>query len=162
MASKGRTGLQSIRRLEALDIEHALVAFDPAIRSGAAVAEAANEDPGAVYKTLVVLDTRPGTRPLLAIVPSDRELDLKLLAKHMSVKKLVMASHAEAERLTGLRVGGISALALLDRGWQVFLDASAEERTAMLVSAGQRGFDVRLAPSDFRRVTGARVVPLAT
>ncbi len=72
-----------------------------------------------------------------------------------------MASHAEAERLTGLRVGGISALALTDKGWSVLLDVSAESRETMLVSAGERGYDLRLAPSDFVRATGARYANIA-
>ena len=160
MASGTRRKLQSQRKLESMGVAYELVTFDPSIRAAELVAAAAGEDPAAVFKTLVVVDVRPGIRPILAVVPSNRELDLKLLAKHVSTRKLTMASHAEAERLTGLKVGGISALVLAGRGWPVFLDASAESHDSILVSGGERGVDLRLASADFVRVTGSVLVGL--
>ena len=69
-----------------------------------------------------------------------------------------MARQADAEGLTGLKVGGISALALLNKGFQIFLDRPALERTQIVVSAGRRGINLRLAVKDLVRVTGSRVV----
>jgi Cys-tRNA(Pro)/Cys-tRNA(Cys) deacylase len=69
-----------------------------------------------------------------------------------------MARHADAERLTGLKVGGISALALLNRGFQICLDRPAIELERIVVSAGQRGVNLGLTPLDLLRVTGGRVV----
>jgi len=68
---------------------------------------------------------------------------------------LQRASQAEAERLTGLKVGGISALSLLSKGFAVHLDRSAESLDSIVVSAGQRGLNVRLQVEDFLRLTGA-------
>ncbi len=161
MASKARRKLQSQRKLEAMGVPYELVEFDPAIRSAAVVAESAGEDPAGVFKTLVTMEPRPGAKPVLAVIPADRELDLKLLAGCVNARKCVMASHAEAERLTGLRVGGISALALTERGWRVILDTSARSLDLMLVSAGERGYDLRLSPQDFVQVTGANYAAVA-
>jgi Cys-tRNA(Pro)/Cys-tRNA(Cys) deacylase len=69
-----------------------------------------------------------------------------------------MASHHDAEALTGLQVGGISSLALLNRGFDVCIDRAAQDLDLILVSAGQRGIDLRLAVEDLVRVTGARWV----
>jgi Cys-tRNA(Pro)/Cys-tRNA(Cys) deacylase len=69
-----------------------------------------------------------------------------------------MATRREAEELTGLQVGGISALALLDRGFQVYIDQVAQTITAFVVSAGQRGRNLRLRVDDFMAVTNARFV----
>ena len=69
-----------------------------------------------------------------------------------------MATHAEAEKMTGLQVGGISALALLNRGFAVYLDESARAYEQILVSAGQRGLDIKLAVADMVKVTNARFV----
>jgi Cys-tRNA(Pro)/Cys-tRNA(Cys) deacylase len=160
MAVRTHRKLQSQRKLEALGVDYELVEFDSSIRSAELVAKAAGEDAGAVFKTLVVVDSRPGSKPILAVVPSNSELDLKALAKCMNAKKLAMATHIEAERLTRLKVGGISVLALGDRGWPVLLDASAETRASILVSAGERGYDLRLSPADFVRVTGAQYAAL--
>lgn len=159
MARKTRVRLPALRRLEQRGVEHELVEFDSAVRSASDVAAALGVDPRRVLKTLVVLGE--GGSPALVMLPSARTLDLKTLATRHGVKKLRMATHAEAERLTGLQVGGISALALIDRRWPVYLDEAAAGFASVLVSAGARGFDVRIGTSDLVRLTSANVVPLS-
>ena len=63
---------------------------------------------------------------------------------------------AEAERLTGLQVGGIGALALLHKGWDAILDASALDQAAILVSAGQRGINLKVPVEPLIKVLDAR------
>ena len=128
-----------------------------------------------VYKTLVVLrgpspSLRAGLsaslgagspgkiRPILVMIPAHCEVDLKRLAKELGAKKLRMATQREAEQLTGLQVGGISALALLNHGFEMCLDASAQELEKIHVSAGVRGTDIELSVSDLISVTRAKVV----
>ena len=72
-----------------------------------------------------------------------------------------MATHDQAEALTGLQTGGISALALVNKGFRVLLDSSAAPFPQIAMSAGERGVQVVLAPQDFVRVTGARLAPIA-
>lgn len=64
----------------------------------------------------------------------------------------------EAESLTGLQVGGISALALINRGFDVYIDRAATELSHILVSAGCRGINLKLRVEDLIRITKARVV----
>src|SRR5512139_4244666 len=78
-----------------------------------------------VYKTIVVLRDEKGRKPLLVMVAGQREIDLKKLAASVGEKKLHIAKHDEAEKLTGLQVGGISALALLSKPFEVCLDRTA-------------------------------------
>jgi Cys-tRNA(Pro)/Cys-tRNA(Cys) deacylase len=89
------------------------------------------------------------------MIPGDSELHLKQLAHALREKKLRMATHKEAEALTGLKVGGISVLALRHKHFQVYLDHAAERLEHILVSAGQRGVDVRLKVTDLVQATGA-------
>lgn len=107
-----------------------------------------------VFKSIVVLREIKG-KPIVAIIPGDEEVDLKLLAKLTGDKKLRVATQAEAERLTGLKVGGISPLALLNRGFQFILSSKAESLQGIHISGGQRGLNVRLAPSDLLSLTRA-------
>ncbi|MBM3189462.1 MAG: aminoacyl-tRNA deacylase [Chloroflexi bacterium] len=151
----------AMRLLEAKRIPYRAHYFSPEIHSATEVADAVGLPAGQVFKTLVVLPQSAKARPLLAIVPSDRELDLKQLAAAAGEKRVAMAAHKEAESLTGLLVGGISALALLQKGWRVFLDASAEDYTEILVSAGQRGINVQLAVRDLVALTKARVATIS-
>ena len=152
----------AVRLLEQRRIPHELFTFDATIRSAEEVALATGMPPAAVYKTLVVEEDPPGRKPYLFMAPSDCELDLKALASLLGLKKLRMASHRDAERLTGLQVGGISALALTAKGFPVLIASECEALEAILVSAGQRGMDIRLAVVDLIALTGARAIPGVT
>ena len=115
----------------------------------------------AVYKTLVVLREPPKSgKPILVMIASHLEVDLKALAKSVNdaKRKLRMATQKEAESLTGLQVGGISALALLNRGFEICIDESALALDQIHISAGQRGVDICLAVQDLVGVTRAKKV----
>jgi len=146
----------SMRLLEARGIPYQAYTFPADIHSAQGVAEVVGVPAHQVYKTLVVMP--PQGRPLLVLVPGDRELDLSRLARVLGMKKLRMATQREAEKATGLLVGGISPLALLGRGFRVCLDHSALEWEQVLVSAGRRGINLRLRVADLIAVTGAQVV----
>jgi Cys-tRNA(Pro)/Cys-tRNA(Cys) deacylase len=143
----------SLRLLETQGIAYHEVCFPETVLSAAGVAEYLGIPVAKVYKTLVVLPLRG--KPLLVMVAGDRDIQLKRLAQTLGEKKLRMATQKEAEALTGLKVGRISALALRSRGFTVYLDRAAESLDEILVSAGQRGIDVRLKVADLVRATGA-------
>jgi len=147
----------SMRLLESHGISYRVHRFSPHIHSAEAVAEVLGVPAYEVFKTLVVM--RPKGRPLLVMVPGDATLDLKRLAKSLAEKRLRMARHQEAEEWTGLQVGGISALALTDRSFDVCADESILRLSRVFVSAGHRGIDLSLRPDDLLRATNARAVP---
>ncbi|MGI5916324.1 MAG: aminoacyl-tRNA deacylase [Anaerolineae bacterium] len=151
----------AMRLLDARKVPYEVHRFSDEIHSAEGVADALGLPAGQVFKTLVALPVTPKGRPLLAIVPGHLELNLKQLARAAGEKKVRMATQKEAETLTGLQVGGISALALLNKGFRIYLDQSADRFARILVSAGQRGINLELAPADLIRVTGARTAPLA-
>ena len=147
-----------IRMLEQKRIPHQVFEFDDAIRSAQEVARVTGTPPGQVLKTLVVEQEPPRGKPFLVMMPSSMEIDLKVLAQSLGLKKLRMASHRDAEAQTGLKVGGISALALPGKGFPVLIEETAALSGDVLVSAGQRGWDVRLRMADLLELTGARPV----
>ena len=146
------------RVLDQRRVPYHLVTFDPGLRDALEVAQTTGHDPARVFKTLVVEEDPPRGKPYLVMAPAGRELDLKALAAALSLKRMRMASHTDAERVTGLRVGGISAVAMAGRGFRAYIDASALAFDSVLVSAGARGFDVELRTSDLIAVTGALIV----
>jgi Cys-tRNA(Pro)/Cys-tRNA(Cys) deacylase len=151
----------AMRLLDARKVRYAAKVYDAAREFHDAVEVAAliGAPVESVYKTLVVLRDVPGkSKPLLVMIPAANQIDLKLLAKEIGEKRLRMAAHKEAEQLTGLHVGGISALALLNRGFEVYLDASAQTQETIHVSAGVRGVDLEVNPRDLIAVTRAKVV----
>jgi Cys-tRNA(Pro)/Cys-tRNA(Cys) deacylase len=134
----------------------------PAEKLGALEAAAyLGVSPALVYKTIVVTRLAKG-KPILAVVPGSLEVDLKLVAQVVSEKKVSLATEKEAERLTGLQAGGISPLALINKGFQVLVDASAQNQPEIYISGGQRGLNIRLAVVDLLKLTNARVASLTS
>ncbi len=148
----------AVRLLEQKRVAHEVFAFDDTIRSAQEVARVTGMPAEQVLKTLVVEQDPPKGKPYLVMMPSPLEIDLKVLAASLDVKKLRMATHRDAERHTGLQVGGISALALIGRGFDVRIEETATLFDEVLVSAGQRGYDVKLGLEDLVALTSARVV----
>ena len=124
---------------------------------GTDAAAALGVAPERVCKTLAVL---VDDRMVLAVVPVDRDLDLKALAAACGGRKAVMAEPAAAERATGYVVGGISPLGSR-RPLPVVVDRSSLAHDTIFVSAGQRGVQVELVPADLVRAAEATVAPIA-
>jgi Cys-tRNA(Pro)/Cys-tRNA(Cys) deacylase len=127
----------------------------PAEKLGAsATAGLLGVDPELVYKTIVV--TRPKGKPILAVIPGPNRVDLKLLASALGEKKVNLPTEREAEGLTGLQAGGISPLALVNKGFQVVIDSAAQARSEIHVSGGQRGLNIRLPVDALAELVHAR------
>ncbi len=152
----------AMRALDQRKIPYEAHEFSDAIRSADGVAATLGIPEAEVFKTLVVLPEGRGKRPILVMLPASTELDLRHFARAIGEKSVRMASQREAEQLTGLKVGGISALALLGKPFTVYLDASATNLNLLYVSGGQRGLDLRLRVADLIAVTGATVVETET
>jgi Cys-tRNA(Pro)/Cys-tRNA(Cys) deacylase len=160
--------LNSMRLLEARQIPYTAKTYDPSgeFHSATDAAQLIGAPVESVYKTLVVLrdpSTRSGRaptagKPILVMIASQREVDLKALAKSLKEKSLRMATQKEAESRTGLQVGGISALALINRGFECCIDESALALDQIHISAGQRGVDLQLAVKDLIALTRAKTV----
>jgi Cys-tRNA(Pro)/Cys-tRNA(Cys) deacylase len=152
--------LNSMRLLEKNDIPYEVTEFPDSERDAETIADILGVPAFMVYKTLVV-EPIGGGKPFLAILAADRQLDLKKMAAVTKHKKVAMAAHADAEKQTGLKVGGISALALTQKNWAVYLDKPAVELEHILVSAGQRGMDLRVPTAAFIRVVNAKVADIS-
>jgi Cys-tRNA(Pro)/Cys-tRNA(Cys) deacylase len=126
--------------------------YDPDAESvGLQAAAALGEEPGRVLKTLM---TRVDGKPACAILPSDRELSMKKLALALGGKSAAMMTPADAERLTGYKVGGISPFGQM-KAVPVAIHVGALDAALVYVNGGQRGLQVRLAPYDIVRALRA-------
>jgi Cys-tRNA(Pro)/Cys-tRNA(Cys) deacylase len=116
--------------------------------------------PEKVYKTIVVKRQKPG-RPVLALVPAPREVDLKGLSRALGEKKVHLATQKEAEQITGLQTGGISPLALLNRRFQVIIDITAQSFEDIYISGGQIGLNICLATQALVELTNADLASIS-
>lgn len=107
-----------------------------------------------VFKTIVT--KREKGKPVLAVIPGPRVVDLKLLASFLGEKKMSLPTEREAELLTGLQAGGISPLALINKGFQVVIDSAAQSFDQIFISGGQRGLNIRLGVNDLARLVNAK------
>lgn len=135
--------------------------YDAGVHSAVEVAQAIGLPADQVYKTLVVLNDQPRSKPLLVVVPGSSSLDLKQLAKAIGAKKVKMAEHSKAEQLTKLQTGGISPLALINKGFDIYVDERARSHETIAVSAGERGANIKLPVKDLMAMTRAQWVNLA-
>lgn len=150
------------RFLESKKVPFRVFTFDygAGIESAVQVAAAIGLPEGQVFKTLVVLSDQPNRKPMLVVIPGPDTLDLKAFAKAAKLKKAKMATHAEAESLTGLQTGGISPLALINKGFDIYLSDQAQAFDTIAISAGQRGANVQIGVKDLVKLTNARVIKL--
>lgn len=147
---------RATRMLEQAGVDFSTHAYDydPDVDSiGLAAAQALGVAPGSVFKTLMTL---VDGRPACAMVPSDGELAMKRLAAALAGKAAQMMKPADAERIAGYKVGGISPFGQT-RQVPMVIDASALAWEAIYLNGGQRGLQVQLAPADAVRVLGAQV-----
>ncbi|MBT2448433.1 Cys-tRNA(Pro) deacylase [Streptomyces sp. ISL-43] len=160
MARKKPAGTPAIVALTAAGADFTVHAYDhdPAHPSyGEEAAQALGVSASRVFKTL--LADVDGSL-VVAVVPVSGSLDLKALASAVGGKRAAMADPALAERTTGYVLGGISPLGQRKR-LRTVLDASAAEFPTICVSAGRRGLEVELAPSDLTGLTAASLAPIA-
>lgn len=119
---------------------------------GATVASLLNQDPAAVFKTLVA---RGATRAnYVFVIPVLSGLDLKKAARAVGEKSIELIHVKELQPLTGYVRGGCSPIGMKKR-LKTVLDRSAQGQSAVIVSAGRIGAQVELAPSDLSALTGA-------
>lgn len=132
--------------------------YDPsAERVGLQAAEALGEAPERVLKTLMLL---LDGKPACAILASDREVSMKRLAAALGGKSAAMMPVADAERVSGYKVGGVSPFGQTRRV-PVAIDEAALAHAQVYINGGQRGLQVRLDPRDAARLLDAAVAPIA-
>jgi Cys-tRNA(Pro)/Cys-tRNA(Cys) deacylase len=120
---------------------------------GLEAAEQLNIEPERIFKTLVVqIDDG---ELVVAVVPVNRQLDLKSLGRLLKVKKLGMAGGKAVQSATGYVLGGVSPLAQKKRLRTVVDDAAVRHPTIM-ISGGRRGLEIELAPEDLILLCGAQ------
>ncbi|HPJ00132.1 MAG TPA: Cys-tRNA(Pro) deacylase [Enterococcus sp.] len=110
-----------------------------------------------IYKTLVAVGNKTG--PLVAVIPSNRELDLKKIAKASNNKKVEMLHLRDLETTTGYIRGGCSPVGM-KKLFPTYIDQSATSLATMIVSAGRRGLQMELAPQDLVKITRGQLVDI--
>ncbi|GMQ45771.1 Cys-tRNA(Pro) deacylase [Vibrio sp. 10N] len=152
----------AINRAKKKKITHTVHQYDHDPRHesyGLEAVEALGQDPATVFKTLLFAINGEPKNLAVAVIPVAEKLNLKLAAKAAGGKKADMADKDIAQKTTGYVLGGISPLGQ-KKALPTFIHSSAESLEMMCVSAGKRGLEIELAPTDLAALTRAKFVNL--
>ena len=154
MAQK-QTKTNAMRMLEKEKVAYTSHEYDhdDGAIDGVSVATNLGQDPARVFKTLV---TQGASRSYFVfVIPVAAELDLKKAAKSVGEKSVAMIHVADINKVTGYIRGGCSPVGM-KKQFVTVIDASAQDKPTVMVSAGRIGAQVELAPADLARVAKAR------
>jgi Cys-tRNA(Pro)/Cys-tRNA(Cys) deacylase len=150
---------RATQTLDRLKVAYTTVTYDydpNADRIGLQAAEAIGEEPRRLLKTLMA---EADGKPVCVVVPSDREVSMKKLANAFGAKSASMMKPADAERLTGYHVGGISPFGQ-KKLVPTAIEITALDESHVFINGGQRGLQIRLAPADAKGALKAIAAPL--
>jgi len=150
----------AVRLLDTLGIAYELRAYevDPEDLRAGTVAEKIGLPVEQVWKTLVCRGDRTGV--LMAVLAGNEELDLKALARATGDRKVDTVSLKEVQPLTGYVRGGVTAIGG-KKDFLVVVDETIELHDVVSISAGMRGLQILLAPTDYVRVVKGTLAPIA-
>ena len=117
--------------------------------SGLEVAEALNENPKSVFKTLVTVE-KSGEH-FVFLVPVNGELDLKKAAKAVGEKKIEMIKSKDLLPLTGYIHGGCSPIGM-KKNFKTVIDESAKDQEKIFFSAGKIGHQIEMKVGDLGKI----------
>jgi Cys-tRNA(Pro)/Cys-tRNA(Cys) deacylase len=154
--AKSTPATLALRKAGVTFVLHEYDCYPNVERIGMQAAEALGIEPARLLKTLMA---RAGDKIVCVLAPSDRDVNLKKLASAAGAKGAAMLGVAEAERVTGYHVGGISPFGQKKRV-SVFIERSALCFARIVCNGGRRGLQVELAPDDLVCVLGAAVADI--
>lgn len=144
------------RFLDNLKIQYELIPYvvDENDLGAEHIASQLNEPIEQVFKTLVLRGDKIG--PFVCVIPGNLEVDLKLAAKLSGNKNCDMIHLKELQPLTGYIRGGCSPLAMKKK-FPTFIHQSALEQEYIYVSAGIRGLQIKIKPTELIAASQATV-----
>ncbi len=149
---------RGIQYLKKHKITHEMVKYDHKEKGAEFAAQAAGFPLAQTIKTLVV--SLGNKRWVLVLMPGDRQLSMKKIAKACGAKRAELADTSTAQRLTGYMVGGISPFGTQKR-IEAVMDQSLLEYDQVMINAGQRGIMVKLSPEGIIECLGAATADLS-
>ena len=153
-----KTNAMRILEKEKIPFELLEYIYDPNQLDLRKIAKDNGLDARVIYKTLVVIGDKTG--PVVAVLPGDKVLNLKIIAKISGNKRVYMAPIPDLEKLTGYIRGGCSPVGM-KKSFPVYFDQSAEELGAIWTNAGIRGILFKVAIEDFLKVTNGQLADIA-
>ena len=149
----------AMRLLDAKKLTYRVVEYDvdPDDLSGTTVAGKIGLDPERVFKTLLVQGAK---EHYFAVVPVDKTLNLKAMAKACGERKVAMVLMKDLQKLTGYIRGGVTVLGA-KKPFPAFVHLTAEDFDEISISAGKRGLQILISGADYLTAVDGKVADIA-
>ncbi len=144
------------RLLDKAKINYELIPYevDESDLSAIHVAKQLNEPIEQLFKTLVLKGDKSGY--FVCIIPGAEELDLKLAAKVSGNKSCQMILMKDLLNVTGYIRGACSPIGMKKK-YPTYIHSTCEDFDFIYISAGQRGLQIKIAPTDLLKIIEATV-----
>lgn len=149
-----KTNVMRILDQKKIKYEHKTYEVDLNNLDGVHVAHSIGEDPKYVYKTLVCVSNTKHYYVL--VINVEDEVDLKAASAILKEKSLELIKVSEIETVTGGYLRGGTSPIGMKKQYKTLIEASAKDLDKIIVSAGKRGYQIILSPSDLAKVCNAR------
>lgn len=123
------------------------------------VADSLGQDIAKVFKTLVLHGDKTGY--IVCVIPGDKEVDLKALAKVSGNKKVEMIPMKDLLQVTGYIRGGCSPIGMKKR-FPTYFHTTAADHDVIYMSAGVRGLQIKINPQELIKFIQATLADVAT
>ncbi|BBB33176.1 conserved hypothetical protein [Thermotomaculum hydrothermale] len=150
---------RGIEFLEKNRVEHKVFTYDHKVKGAEFAAEQTGIELERMIKTLVVCDVR-GKDFYFVLMPGDKSVDMKKLAKCLGKKKMRMSTVQEAQKLTNYLVGGISPFGAKTK-LPVVMEKSLEQFEKVGINGGGRGIIVEISLNDLKSLLNPEVCEVA-
>ena len=160
MAKQKIEKTNAARLLDRAKIKYELIPYmvDEQNLAATHVAEQLGEDIATVFKTLVLVGDKTGH--IVCVVPGNHEVDLKAAARVSGNKWVEMIPMKELLATTGYIRGGCTPIGMKKR-FPTYIHSTCLEHDAIYISAGVRGLQIRIAPTDLISFVGAEVTEIS-
>lgn len=116
--------------------------------SGVEVAQALNQNPDKVFKTLVTVGK--SNQNYVFLVPVAKELDLKKGANAVGEKNVSMLKSKDLLPLTGYVHGGCSPIGM-KKPFKTVIDDSAKNFDTIIFSGGKIGYQIEISLNELKK-----------
>ena len=160
MAKQKIEKTNAARLLDRAKIKYELIPYvvDENNLAATHVAEQLGEDIAMVFKTLVLVGDRTGH--IVCVVPGNHEVDLKAAARASGNKWVEMIPMKELLSTTGYIRGGCTPIGMKKR-FPTYIHSTALNFPFIYISAGVRGLQIKITPTDLINFVGAEVGELS-
>ena len=152
------TAAKVLATLQSLGIEHEVMDCDPELADTALFCEHYNIPPEVSANVIIAAGKSDPRQYAACVLLATTRLDVnKCVRKKMGVKKCSFASAEETQALTGMEIGGVTALGLPE-SLPLMVDSKVMLCDYIILGGGSRSIKIKISPAVFELTPNTEIV----